>query len=210
MQKKQRGGKRPNSGRKPEGQEPLSATIITRLTEEQKSVFHEKGGAKWLRAVLSKLNAEEKLMPTPIWMKKVSPLRRASVPMFEYSVQAGFPSPAESYKETLDFNELLIDNAPATFVLRVSGQSMVDAGLSDEDLIVVDRSRTPKNGDIVVMQIYNEYTVKRFLKNGSGFYLKAENSSGQYPDIFPQEGQEWKLFGVVNYVIKAVSGKTVA
>ena len=149
-------------------------------------------------------------MPTPIWMKKVSPLRRASVPMFEYSVQAGFPSPAESYKETLDFNELLIDNAPATFVLRVSGQSMVDAGLSDEDLIVVDRSRTPKNGDIVVMQIDNEYTVKRFLKNGSGFYLKAENSSGQYPDIFPQEGQEWKLFGVVNYVIKAVSGKTVA
>ena len=209
MQKKQRGGKRPNSGRKPEGQEPLSATIITRLTEEQKCVFREKGGAKWLRTVLSNLNAEEKLMPTPIWMKKVSPLSRVSVPMFEYSVQAGFPSPAENYKETLDFNELLIDNAPATFVLRVSGQSMVDAGLSDEDLIVVDRSRTPKNGDIVVMQIDNEYTVKRFLKKGSGFYLKAENSSGQYPDIFPREGQEWKLFGVVNYVIKAVSGKTV-
>ena len=125
-------------------------------------------------------------------------------------MQAGFPSPAESYRETLDFNDLLIDNAPATFVLRVSGQSMVDAGLSEDDLIVVDRSRTPKNGDIVVMQIDNEYTVKRFVKTGNGFYLKAENSSGQYPDIYPQEGQEWQLFGVVNFVIKAVSGKVAA
>ena len=87
---------------------------------------------------------------------------------------------------------------------------MVDAGLSEDDLIVVDRSRTPKNGDIVVMQIDNEYTVKRFVKTGNGFYLKAENSSGQYPDIYPREGQEWQLFGVVNFVIKAVSGKVAA
>ena len=84
---------------------------------------------------------------------------------------------------------------------------MIDAGLSEDDLIVVDRSRSPKNGDIVVMQIDNEYTVKRYVKNATGFYLKAENSSGQYPDIYPQEGQEWQLFGVVNFVIKAVSGK---
>lgn len=125
-------------------------------------------------------------------------------------MQAGFPSPAESYKETIDFNELLVDNEPATFVLRVSGQSMIDAGLSEDDLIVVDRSRSPKNGDIVVMQIDNDYTVKRFVRTASGFYLKAENSSGQYPDIYPQEGQEWQLFGVVNFVIKSVSGKVAA
>ena len=84
---------------------------------------------------------------------------------------------------------------------------MVDAGLSEDDLIVVDRNRVPKNGDIVVMQIDNEYTVKRFIRKGESFYLKAENASGQYPDIYPQEGQEWHLFGVVNYVIRALSGK---
>lgn len=205
MQKKQRGGKRLNAGRKPEGEEALSETIIARVTPDQKVVFREKGGSKWLRMTLSPLAPQLKDLPS--WIKKVVPRTSQPVPMFEYSVQAGFPSPAESYKETLDFNELLIDNAPATFVLRVSGQSMVDAGLSDEDLIVVDRSRTPKNGDIVVMQIDNEYTVKRFIRTPKGFYLKAENSSGQYPDIYPLEGQEWHLFGVVNFVIKALSGK---
>ena len=208
MQTKQRGGKRANAGRKPEGEEALGATIIARVTEVQKKVFQAKGGGKWLRQALT---PQAEIRETaPQWASKVLPRTKVSVPLFEYSVQAGFPSPAESYRETLDFNDLLIDNAPATFVLRVSGQSMVDAGLSEDDLIVVDRSRTPKNGDIVVMQIDNEYTVKRFVKTGNGFYLKAENSSGQYPDIYPQEGQEWQLFGVVNFVIKAVSGKVAA
>lgn len=91
-------------------------------------------------------------------------VHHAAVPLFEYSVQAGFPSPAESYKETLDFNDLLIENAPATFVLRVSGQSMIDAGMCDGDLMVVDRSRTPKNNDIVVMQIDTDYTLSALSK----------------------------------------------
>ena len=202
MEKKQRGGKRPNAGRKPQGDEALTATVIARVTPEQKAAFRERGGGNWLRSALTTSEKE------PLsWVGNFTARTQLSVPIFQYSVQAGFPSPAESYKESLDFNELLVDNAPATFVLRVSGQSMIDAGLSEDDLIVVDRSRSPKNGDIVVMQIDNEYTVKRYVKNAAGFYLKAENSSGQYPDIYPQEGQKWQLFGVVNFVIKAVSGK---
>ena len=203
-----RGGKRDNAGRKPLGDEALAATIIARVTPEQKETFKAKGGGQWLRMALT--NLKEDNLTVPSWAKAVMPVSKVSVPLYEYSVQAGFPSPAESYKESLDFNELLIDNAASTFVLRVSGQSMVEAGLNDDDLIVVDRARTPRNGDIVVMQIDNEYTVKRFVRNAKGFYLKAENSSGLYRDIYPQEGQEWHLFGVVNYVIKAVSGKTLA
>ena len=205
MEKKQRGGKRPNAGRKPQGDEALTATVIARVTPEQKAAFRERGGGNWLRSALTTSEKE------PLsWVGKFTARTQLSVPIFQYSVQAGFPSPAESYKETLDFNELLVDNAPATFVLRVSGQSMIDAGLSEDDLIVVDRSRSPKNGDIVVMQIDNDYTVKRFVRTPEGFYLKAENSSGQYPDIYPQEGQEWQLFGVVNFVIKSVSRKVAA
>lgn len=204
--KDKRGGKRLNAGRKPIGDEALSATIITRVTPEQKETFKAKGGGQWLRLALNNLAAVQG-NKTPDWVKPVLPVRAANVPMYSFSVQAGFPSPAESYKETLDFNDLLIDNEPATFVLRVGGNSMIDAGIHDDDLLVVDRSRTPKNGDIVVMQIDNEYTVKRFIKDSKGFYLQAENSSGMYPNIYPQDGQEWQLFGVVNFVIKQVSGK---
>lgn len=204
---KGRGGKRDNAGRKPLGDEALSSTIIARVTPEQKETFKANGGGQWLRCALT--NLKESRQSIPAWAQAVMPVHHAAVPLFEYSVQAGFPSPAESYKETLDFNDLLIENAPATFVLRVSGQSMIDAGMCDGDLMVVDRSRTPKNNDIVVMQIDNDYTVKRFIKTSDGFYLKAENSSGLYHDIYPQEGQEWHLFGVVNFVIKALSGKAL-
>ena len=204
---KGRGGKRDNAGRKPLGDETLSSTIIARVTPEQKETFKANGGGQWLRCSLT--NLKESRQSIPAWAQAVMPVHHAAVPLFEYSVQAGFPSPAESYKETLDFNDLLIENAPATFVLRVSGQSMIDAGMCDGDLMVVDRSRTPKNNDIVVTQIDNDYTVKRFIKTSDGFYLKAENSSGLYHDIYPQEGQEWHLFGVVNFVIKALSGKAL-
>ena len=204
---KGRGGKRDNAGRKPLGDETLSSTIIARVTPEQKETFKANGGGQWLRCALT--NLKESRQSIPAWAQAVMPVHHAAVPLFEYSVQAGFPSPAESYKETLDFNDLLIENAPATFLLRVSGQSMIDAGMCDGDLMVVDRSRTPKNNDIVVMQIDNDYTVKRFIKTSDGFYLKAENSSGLYHDIYPQEGQEWHLFGVVNFVIKALSGKAL-
>lgn len=204
---KGRGGKRDNAGRKPLGDETLSSTIIARVTPEQKETFKANGGGQWLRCSLT--NLKESRQSIPAWAQAVMPVHHAAVPLFEYSVQAGFPSPAESYKETLDFNDLLIENAPATFVLRVSGQSMIDAGMCDGDLMVVDRSRTSKNNDIVVMQIDNDYTVKRFIKTSDGFYLKAENSSGLYHDIYPQEGQEWHLFGVVNFVINALSGKAL-
>lgn len=205
---KGRGGKRDNAGRKPLGDEALSSTIIARVTPEQKETFKANGGGQWLRCALT--NLKESLQSIPAWAQAVMPVHHAAVPLFEYSVQAGFPSPAESYKETLDFNDLLIENAPATFVLRVSGQSMIDAGMCDGDLMVVDRSRTPKNNDIVVMQIDNDYTVKRFIKTSEGFYLKAENTSGLYPDIYPKEGEQWMLFGVVNYVIKPMTSTRVA
>lgn len=205
---KGRGGKRDNAGRKPLGDEALSSTIIARVTPEQKETFKANGGGQWLRCALT--NLTESRQSIPAWAQAVMPVHHAAVPLFEYSVQAGFPSPAESYKETLDFNDLLIENAPATFVLRVSGQSMIDAGMCDGDLMVVDRSRTPKNNDIVVMQIDNDYTVKRFIKTSGGFYLKAENASGLYPDIYPQEGEQWMLFGVVNYVIKPMTSTRVA
>ena len=128
-----------------------------------------------------------------------------TVPSGYSAVQAGFPSPAEQYQgESIDFNDLLITNAASTFVLKAKGESMIEAGIDEGDLLVVDRSVTEKPGDIVIMQVNNEFTVKRFMKKRGKIYLHPENSSGLYDDIFPGDGDEWVCFGVVKHVIKSI------
>ena len=77
------------------------------------------------------------------------------------SVVAGFPSPAEQYLEPpLDLNELLVKRPAATFFVKVEGDSMIGAGIHDKDLLVVDRSLTPANGDIIIASVDGEFTVK--------------------------------------------------
>lgn len=143
------------------------------------------------------------------WLHGVQPVRKVRIPYLVYSVQAGFPSPAESYREKLDLNDLLIENAPATFLMRVNSDAMVDAGIHENDLLVIDRSKTPRSGDVVVMRIDTEYKMRRFIRDARGFHLHPENASGIYPDIFPEEGQIWETFGVVNFVIKPLSRKKI-
>lgn len=192
--------KRSNAGRKPLGDEPLGSTIIARVSDKQKETYKARGGSQWLRRELDVDPVGT--CPVPACALPVTTVTRQEVPFYEYSVQAGFPSPAEGYREKLDFNDLLIENTPATYVFRVAGDSMIDAGIHDGDLMVVDRSKKPRSNDIVIMRINTEFTVKRFVKTADGFFLKAENSSGLYKDLYPKEGEEWALFGVVTFVIK--------
>jgi DNA polymerase V len=87
---------------------------------------------------------------------------KIELPLFLESVSAGFPSPADDYLENkLDLNQHLIKNPPATFFVRVTGDSMVDAGIYSGDILVVDRSLNPKDGNIVIAVINGELTVKR-------------------------------------------------
>ena len=123
--------------------------------------------------------------------------------LFSSYVQAGFPSPAESYVDNaLDLNHFLVPNPPSTFFVRVSGDSMDKAGLDDGDLLIVDRSLTPKNNDIVIMRIDSEFTVKRFNKQGDKIFLSPESSNPVFKPLFPSEGQVWEVIGVVTYSIK--------
>lgn len=184
-------------GRKPIQDKAFDTVLSVRISAEQKARFTAKGGAGWLRRLL-------KSEPYPPDMRTVHRRTRVSIPLAGQGVQAGFPSPADDYVEkSIDFNELLVQNEAATVVVQAVGHSMIDAGIHPGDLLVVDRSRTGKNNDIVIMQINHEFTVKRLIRNADGVYLKAENASGLYPDIRPQEGDDWLLFGVVTYVIKA-------
>ena len=196
------GGTRIGAGRKPTEDKAFEKMLNIRVSVRQKEAFNELGGAKWLRETLDETTSTSDI--GLLGLISVKAQSKASIPFANYSVQAGFPSPAEDYiDKSVDFNELLIANEAATFVLRAAGESMIDAGIHPGDLLVVDRSRTPKNQDIVIMQINNEFTVKRLIKEKETIYLKAENASKLYSDIYPDECDVWQTFGVVTHVIKS-------
>lgn len=126
-----------------------------------------------------------------------------SMPLYECRVAAGFPSPADSNVEReLDLNELLIKRPAATFFVRVSGFSMVNAGIHDNDILVVDRSLDPLPGKIVVAAVNGELTVKRFCREGKTVILKAESEG--YPSLIMDDEVDLRIWGVVTSVIHSV------
>jgi len=121
----------------------------------------------------------------------------------EERISAGFPSPADDFKETrISLDRELVKNKEATFYARVSGDSMVGAGLDDGDLLVIDRSKDPVNGKIAICLIDGEFTVKRIKKEKNKLYLMPENKN--YKPIELKEENELIIWGVVEYVIKKV------
>ena len=122
------------------------------------------------------------------------------LPYFDGRVPAGFPSPAEDYVETpLDLTEYLIENKTATFMMRVDGDSMRDAGILDGDLLVVDRSAKPENGSVVVVAVNGEYTVKRLRRGPDCIWLDPANP--RYQPLRVSLEEELHVFGVVRHAI---------
>jgi DNA polymerase V len=134
-------------------------------------------------------------LPCPI-----APVSTLRIPMVSAKVEAGFPSPADDHLErSIDFNEELVRNKAATFSVRVQGESMRDAGIHSGDVLVVDRSVTPHDKQIVVAMIDGEFTVKRFRKYGEKIFLEAANAD--FPSIQIGENQELVIWGAVTYII---------
>lgn len=118
-------------------------------------------------------------------------------------VSAGFPSPAADFMETnIDLNKELSENQLATFYIKVKGNSMIDAGINDKDVLVVDRSLEPQNNKIAICFIDGEFTVKRILVEKECLYLMPENPN--YIPIKINEENELIIWGIVTYVIKKV------
>lgn len=121
-------------------------------------------------------------------------------PLFLSPVQAGFPSPAEDYQDKkLNLNELLIKRPSSTFFVRVSGQSMKDAGIFDGDLLVVDRSVPATDNKIIIGVVNGEFTVKRIRKTGEKLFLVPENPA--YKPVEITSGMDFSVWGVVLYTI---------
>ena len=129
-----------------------------------------------------------------------STTKKFKIPLLTDSVSAGFPSPADDYtEENIDLNEHLISNPFSTFFLRVKGDSMINAGIKDKDLIIVDKSLIAKPGDIVIAMIDGEFTIKRLSIKNDELYLKAENHN--YPDFRFKNHIDVQIWGVVIYSI---------
>ena len=125
------------------------------------------------------------------------------LPLFSDSVSAGFPSPADDYsEESIDLNDHLIRNPFSTFFLRIKGESMINSGIHDKDLVIVDKSLIPRPGNVVIAMIDGEFTVKRFSIKDNKFYLKAENIN--YPDFNFEDHNDIQIWGVVTYSIHAL------
>lgn len=115
------------------------------------------------------------------------------------TVEAGFPSPAEEeLADTMSLDDLLIQNHEATFLLRVSGDSMIEAGIMPGDMVIVNKGQTPKSGDIVIAEVDGEWTMKYLRKRGDVVSLIPANA--KYKPIKPKN--ELKISGVVTAVVR--------
>ena len=127
-----------------------------------------------------------------------------SLQLFENRIQAGFPSPAQgAFADTVDLNHELINNPAATFCARVIGDSMVDSGINEGDLLIIDRSLDPHDGDIAVCFIDGDFTVKRILVNIDGISLVPANR--KYPVIRVPKESNFMIWGVVSHIIKKMN-----
>ncbi len=185
---KQRGGKREGSGRKAGsgsfGEPTQAIRVPVSLIPTLKTLLKQHGKPPQGLALLAFTDHPSKL----------------ALPLFASKVAAGFPSPADDYVEkSLDMNELLVQNPAATFFARAEGESMINAGIFPNDILVVDRSLEPISGKIVVCALNGQLTVKRLVRENEQWVLKPENPN--YPDIPLLEDLELVIWGVVTRVI---------
>lgn len=172
--KSRRGGARPGAGR-PKGQGPYGETT------------------KPVRIPVSKI---DRVMQ---FVKQGD----MALPLFSCAVAAGFPSPADDHLEgSLDLNEHLIQRPAATFFVRVSGDSMIKAGIHEDDILVVDRSIEPRHGKIVIAAVEGQLTVKRLHRKSGQTVLMPENDS--YAPIRIRDDNDMVIWGVVTSVIHKV------
>lgn len=122
------------------------------------------------------------------------------VPLYMNPVAAGFPAPTEDYvEEKLDLNKHLIKHPEASFMVRVTGYSMIDAGIHPGDLLIVDRSLEPTNNKVIIAVVNGELTVKRIRKTRGKLLLMPENDSFEPIQIYAET--DFHIWGVVTNVV---------
>lgn len=123
--------------------------------------------------------------------------------IMDIPVACGFPSPAADSKESpLDFNELLLKHKSSTYCLRASGRSLENSGIHDGDILIVDKSLSPRNNDLVVAEYQGGFTAKRLKIKGDHIFLHPE--CDDFDDIIISEKDSFSLFGVITGVVRTL------
>jgi SOS regulatory protein LexA len=170
------------------GRMPSFSEIGEMFRLSSKSSVHKVVGKLVAKGVVSK-DRKGRLIPGSI----KSPFRMLG------TVEAGFPSPAEEeLADNISLDDLLIQNREATFLLKVSGDSMSGAGILPGDMVIVDKGQTPKSGDIVIAEVDGAWTMKYLIKRGESITLLPANP--KYQPIKPKN--ELKVAGVVTAVVR--------
>lgn len=188
------GGKRSGAGRKPrfDGDK----TVAMRIPERLKPVLDQ-----WLDDYRQLAGSQSSELENVRLLG--STLNDLSLPLFASRVPAGAPVPADDLRERdIDLNQHLVQHPNSTFLVTVKGDSMIDAGINDGDLLVVDRALEARNGKVVVAVVNGELTVKRLAKQGQSILLVPENPA--YKPIEVPEEASFFIWGVVTNVIHPV------
>ncbi len=167
---------------------PTYSEMLHILGVRSKSVVHF-----WVNKLLAKGLLEKDAQGY------LRPARRSLALPMVGDVAAGFPSPAEEeIRDVISFDEYLIARPGSSFLLTVSGDSMTGAGIMEGDLVIVEKGREPRNGDIVIAEVDGEWTIKYFRKEGRSTILEAANP--KYKTIRPKS--QLRIGGVVTAVIR--------
>jgi DNA polymerase V len=184
---------RPGAGRKVGTGKFREATSVLRIPVSQEPVIKDFLVAYQRKKLSTEIEAlGEFELPALV----SNPIR---LPLYSSKVSAGFPSPAEEHVEKrLDPSEFLIDQKDATFFVTIQGESMIDVGLMPGDKAVIDRSKKPKIGNIILAVIDGEFTIKTLSRKKDGApRLLPANSTGNYSPIEIKEGMSFEIWGVV-------------
>ncbi|MGZ3594591.1 MAG: transcriptional repressor LexA [Syntrophales bacterium] len=185
---------------------------VNTVEKEIQSFFRKERRMPTYKEMLDLLGVRSKSV-VHYWMKKLcargtltrdakgflKPMRLVPGIPVAGAIAAGYPSPAEEeLRDIISIDEYLITRPESSFLVKVSGDSMTGAGIMDGDMVIVEKGREPKNGDIVLAEVDGEWTMKYFVRKGKEIVLEAANP--KYPTIRPKN--ELRLGGIITAVIR--------
>ena len=177
--------------------ELLETKLQVRVSKKLGDTCKELGGTDFLRQLI------ESGTQHALALKKLSPARPAKeapvdIKFLDMTVQCGFPSPAADYAENdLSLTDYFVRNQDATMIIEARGDSMIDAGIYEGDILMIDRSVEPRSGDIVLAYLQGDFTLKRLEIVDGVPELHPQNSTGNYPIIRPNEFDDFQIEGVL-------------